>query len=233
MKGYFDDIGDAVRYALGDKYAILIIGVIVVVASFVNKSAIFPSPIMRVLNVFLLIEVGYGSYISWYTLKGSDELPKIANIKKLAWEGFRKSCIIFVYGIFLSAFISASQQAYADGNYLLTAVFVVCFVIVYLTMVGGLINRYLYRGKISKAFYVPEIYMLLRSFDGKTFVKFIAAVIIAQVFTLSVFLDFHKEFIIVDILISISTFFLAPFLFMATKRLVGLQVRKILEKSWE
>lgn len=87
MKGYFDDIGDAVRYALGDKYAILIIGVIVGVASFVNKSAIFPSPIMRVLNVFLLIEVVYGSSISWYTLKGSDELPKIANIKKLAWEG--------------------------------------------------------------------------------------------------------------------------------------------------
>ena len=99
---------------------------------------------------------------------------------------------------------------------------------IYLTLIGGLFNRYLNGGVFLKAFDVPEIVRLLRSFDNRTFIRVIVAVIISQLFVVAVFVNFEQGFSLLELLLTISTFFLSPFLYIATKRLTGLQVRNLL-----
>lgn len=99
---------------------------------------------------------------------------------------------------------------------------------IWLILIGGLINRYLNNGSFFKAFNLIEIVRLLSNLLGRNFFRLIVAVIIAQLFAISVFVDFHEGFTLFELGYSIMTFFLAPFLFIATKRLVGLQVSELL-----
>ena len=81
MKLFFANIYDAVKYALSDKKGIVIISAMLAITSLINNGSL--NPFWRLFTVTLLIVMGYGSYVSWYTLKGSDEHPKINNLKKL------------------------------------------------------------------------------------------------------------------------------------------------------
>lgn len=53
---------------------------------------------------------------------------------------------------------------------------------------------------------------------------------ISQLFALSVFVNFDKNLSVFEIFYSILTFFLAPYLFIATKRLIGLNIKELLDK---
>lgn len=101
----------------------------------------------------------------------------------------------------------------------------------YLCLMGSMFNRYLNNGKILKAFDLVEIYKLIRIFDTKSFLKVLTAVIISQTFALTVIIGFYGELNAVKVTISVSSFFLAPFLYIAAKRFIGLNVRQMLEKS--
>lgn len=225
MKLFYENIKDAIRYALSDRYAILVIGTIFLSASLINKYA---SNIFRLSNLILLYVVGYASFISWYTINGQDKHPRLNNVKRMAWEGFKKSTITIFYSIFLALAAINANSFYSSGNYLPAILLTILFAMIYLTLIGGLFNRYLNGGVFLKAFDVPEIVRLLRSFDNRTFIRVIVAVIISQLFVVAVFVNFEQGFSLLELLLTISTFFLSPFLYIATKRLTGLQVRNLL-----
>ena len=63
------------------------------------------------------------------------------------------------------------------------------------------------------------------------FIKVIIAVIISQAFAASVVIPFSKGLTLLDIIYSIATFFLAPFLYISSKRLIALNVYDLLEKQ--
>ena len=146
----------------------------------------------------------------------------------MAWEGFKKSTITIFYSIFLALAAINANSFYSSGNYLPAILLTILFAMIYLTLIGGLFNRYLNGGVFLKAFDVPEIVRLLRSFDNRTFIRVIVAVIISQLFVVAVFVNFEQGFSLLELLLTISTFFLSPFLYIATKRLTGLQVRNLL-----
>ena len=231
MRIFVGNVGDAIEYALADRKAIVLISALMAITSFITKNSSV-SPVMKLFTVTLLFVMGYGSYVSWYTLKGSDEHPKLKNnVRRLLWEGFKKSVITFIYSGFMATMIYLAKLSYTDGNLIATAICIVLFVVVYLFLIGGLLNRYLYRGKFSEAFHFMEIYSLLSLFDLRSFLRVVAAVIISQTFALTVVVGFTDGFSLFELVVSISTFFLAPFFYIACKRLVGLNVRALLEKN--
>ncbi|WP_407392334.1 hypothetical protein [Methanobrevibacter sp.] len=146
----------------------------------------------------------------------------------MIWEGFKKTCIIIVYSIFLTYVGHYAKEFFLSGNYLLGIILTVFFLLIYLMLIGGLFNRYLNKGKFFKAFDFVEIIKLLLSFDTRNFIRVLIAVVISQTFTVSVFIKIFPKILELELLVTIAFFFLAPFLYMANKRLVGLQVRNLL-----
>ena len=228
MSRFYTFVKEAVSYALADKYAFLAIGTIAFVLSIADKLVNF-SPAVKVLKVLIFFIVGYGSYISWYTLKGSDRHPDLRNYKRLFWEGFKKCTITMIYSIVLTYIIHLAKQNIADGNMLFGAIFAILFAAVYLILIGGLLNRYLHRGKILKAFDIPQIVKLISIFDVRSFIMVLVAVIIAQASAVLVLAGFSDEFSLLELIYSVFAFFLMPFVFLSTKRLVGLTVYVLLD----
>jgi hypothetical protein len=229
MKLFLDNIGDAVKYALSDRKGIIIISALMAITSIINKDG-FLNPFLRVFTLTLVIVMGYGSYVSWYTLKGSDEHPKINNLKKLTWEGFKKSVITFIYSIGLTFFFHQAKVN-LNGNIIIALISIILFVLTYLCLIAGLLNRYLHKGKFIEAFNLFEIIDLVQLFDIKSFIRVVCAVIISQVFAISVVIGFIDGFNLTELLMSLSTFFLAPFFYIAAKRLVGLNIRELLKNA--
>ena len=231
MRLFIGHIKESIEYALSDMWGLVIISTLVCIACLINEDSL-SDPILKVINVFLLIVVGYGSYVSWYTLKGRDEHPRLRNnMKRLIWEGFKKSVIVFIYSAVLWVLIRLAKNSYADGNLIFMVGFVILFVLVYLCLIAGLLNRYLHKGKFIEAFHLPEIIELIKIFDTRSFIKVIVAVIISQAFAASIVIPFSQGLTLLDIIYSIATFFLSPFLYVATKRLVALNVYDLLEKQ--
>ena len=229
MKLFLDNIVDALKYALSDKKGIIVISALLGITSIVNKDG-FLNSFLRLFTLTLLIVMGYGSYVSWYTLKGSDKHPKINNLKKLTWEGFKKSVITFIYSIGLTFFFH-QVKVNLNGNIIIALIFIILFVLTYLCLITGLLNRYLHKGQFLKAFNLLEIINLMSLFDIRSFIRVITAVIISQAFAISVVIGFTNGFSLIELLMSLSTFFLSPFLYIATKRFVGLNVRELLKNT--
>ena len=231
MRLFVDHIKESIDYALSDKLGLLIISSLVSIACFINKNSL-SDPILKVINVFLLIVVGYGSYVSWYALKGRDEHPRFKNnLRRLVWEGFKKSVIVFIYSGFLWLAIRLAKQSYSDGNLIFAVCFIILFVLIYLCLIAGLLNRYLHKGKFIEAFHLHEIIELIKIFDTRSFIKVVFAVMISQAFAASIVIPFSQGFGLFEVIYSIAAFFLAPFLYVATKRLVALNVYDLLEKQ--
>lgn len=229
MKLFLDNIVDALKYALSDKKGIIVISALLGITSIVNKDG-FLNSFLRLFTLTLLIVMGYGSYVLWYTLKGSDKHPKINNLKKLTWEGFKKSVITFIYSIGLTFFFH-QVKVNLNGNIIIALIFIILFVLTYLCLITGLLNRYLHKGQFLKAFNLLEIINLMSLFDIRSFIRVITAVIISQAFAISVVIGFTNGFSLIELLMSLSTFFLSPFLYIATKRFVGLNVRELLKNT--
>ena len=231
MRLFIDHIKESIDYALSDKIGLVIVSTLICIACFINRDSL-SDPILKVINVFLLIVVGYGSYVSWYTLKGRDEHPRFRNnMKRLVWEGFKKSVIVFIYSGCLYLVLLLAKRSYADGKVIFAACFIILFVLIYLCLIAGLLNRYLHKGKFIEAFHLREIINLIKIFDTRSFIKVIVAVLISQAFSASIVIPFSQGITLLDIIYSIATFFLAPFLYVATKRLIALNVYDLLEKQ--
>ena len=231
MRVFLSQVEDAVRYALSDRRGMFTVSTLMAITSFINKNGSL-TPIMKLVTVTLLIVMGYGSYVSWHTLKGSDEHPKLENnLIRVTWEGFKKTLITVLYSAVLVFIVYHAKLSYEDGNIIFFVLLFIPFALVYLFMIGGLLNRYLHRGKFKEAFNLVEIIRLLSLFDLESFIRVITAVIISQAFALTVIIPFTDGFSMVELVFSIASFFLAPFLYIANKRLVGLNIRRLLQKQ--
>ena len=127
MRLFVGNLGNAVKYALSDRKGIIIISALMAITSIATANQHLNS-FWRMLAVTLLIVMGYGSYVSWYTLKGSDEHPKINNLKKLIWEGFKKSAITFIYSIPLTFFVHMAKVN-MNSNIILSLIVIIIFVL--------------------------------------------------------------------------------------------------------
>lgn len=231
MKVFLNQVEDAVRYALSDRKGLIVVSSLMAFTSFINKNGSV-TPVMKLITISLLIVMGYGSYVSWHTLKGSDDHPKLKNnLRRITWEGFKKTVITVIYSGFLVLLFCQAKWNFENGKLILAAVCIILFVLVYLCLIGGLLNRYLHRGKFTEAFHLAEIIKLLSLFDIESFIRVMTAVIIAQTFTVTVVIGFTDGFSLFELLFSIASFFLAPFLYIANKRLVGLNIRRLLKKQ--
>jgi hypothetical protein len=228
MSRFLNHVKNSLSYALSDRKAIAVIGTLIVVNSILRKDD-FLHPVWSVFNVTIFFFVGYGSYISWYALKGEDKHPNLRSFPRIFWEGFKKSTIIAVYSVGLTFLSYHAKLAASQGNFLPAALIAAVYVLLYLCMVVGLLNRYLHRGKILEAFNIPEILRLALKFDFLSFVKVIIAVMISQGFAVLVVIGFGKGFTVAEIVFSVAAFFLAPFFYFATKRFIGLNVYDLLE----
>lgn len=228
MGSYINDIMDSLKYAVSDWKVIVILGIILVANSIVSKYDFISSSLWRSMNFFMIFVVGYGSYVSWNTLKGSDKLPDFKNPKKLFWEGLKKSLIIFIYSIPLTYIIHIISTS---DNRLILIIATVAFMILYLIMIAALLNRYFHHGEFLKAFSFFEIADIVSIFNFESFLKVFIPVLISHVFVVSIVLQFDKGFTAIEIAYSLFVFLLAPVLFLAAKRLVGIQIRKLLQNN--
>ena len=229
MRLFVGNIGNAVKYALSDRKGIIIISALMAITSIATANQHLNS-FWRMLAVTLIIVMGYGSYVSWYTLKGSDKHPKINNLKKLIWEGFKKSALTFIYSIPMTFFVHMAKVN-MNGNIILSVIGIILFVLTYLCFIAGSLNRYLHKGKFTEAFNLREIWNLACLFDIKSFIRVVSAVIISQIFAITVIVGFSDGFDLIELVKSLSTFFLAPFFYIAAKRFVGLNVRELLNNT--
>ena len=229
MRLFVGNIGNAVKYALSDRKGIIIISALMAITSIATANQHLNS-FWRMLAVTLLIVMGYGSYVSWYTLKGSDKHPKINNLKKLIWEGFKKSALTFIYSIPMTFFVHMAKVN-MNGNIILSVIGIILFVLTYLCFITGSLNRYLHKGKFTEAFNLREIWNLACLFDIKSFIRVVSAVIISQIFAITVIVGFSDGFDLIELVKSLSTFFLAPFFYIAAKRFVGLNVSELLNNT--
>ena len=228
MKLFFRHVKESIEYAFADKKAILVICVLMAITAIIYKNGSV-NPILKLVTVTLLIVVGYGSYISWYTLKDSDEHPKFKNLKKLIWEGFKKTFITFIYSGFLVLFFFLAKQSFDNGNIIIAVFLAILSALIYLFLIIGLLNIYLHGGEFFKAFNLVEIHNLILSFEFKSLIKFIIVILISQIFSITIIIVPFEEVSASEFIYSIATLFLSPFLYIANKRLVGLNVRELLK----
>lgn len=230
MNLFYSQLKDGVRYAISDRNAIIVVGLLALIASIVRKDDNLPD-ICNLFNLTIFFIIGYGSFISWYTLKGENRHPDLRNYKRIFWEGIKKSAIIAVYSIGLTFFKHHAGNCFAQANYLPALALAALFAANYILMIGGLFNRYLNHGKFLKAFDIPEILRLLKMFDLVSFIRVLIAVVIAQGVIILIIIGFGKGFTVGEIIFSIAAVFLVPFLYFSTKRMVGLSVYNLLEKA--
>lgn len=156
MKETYHNILDAIKYATSDFHIILIIGSILFLTSLINKWA-DEFTFIKLSNILMVFVIGYGSYISLCTVKGQDKPPLFVNIKKLFWEGVKKLTIISIYSFFLSYFYGKATIYIHNNELLLFIATVIIFLVIWLLLIGGLINRFFNDGKFFSAFNLKEI----------------------------------------------------------------------------
>ena len=221
---------DTAKYALSDWKILIKLGLLMALVSVVNKMNIEYS-ILNLSDIFTIFIMGYGIYISYYTLEGSQELPKIKNPKKMFWEGFKKFLIITFYTIFLTYLSFYTKYYFNNKQYLLCIICVIIFNLIWFLLTGALLNKFINKNNFFKAFDIIEIIRLLRSFDMKNFIILMVVVLVTQFTIINVFIDYHPDFTLLEFGYVIVTFILSPFVYILNKRLVGIQLRRLLRMN--
>lgn len=178
-------------------------------------------------SLFLFVEVGYGSKTAATSIRGDDKPPKLNKIQKLMWEGFKKTIIISIYIIPLHyLFYKAKTSLFIESP--LCLIYSALFIGIYIILILGLINRYHYNGSFFKAFDYMEIFNLLKRIKVKNLLFVLICAMLAQSFTIQCFIDLENGFNALELVYTILTFFLAPWMLITTKRLIALNVRDLL-----
>ena len=260
-----NDLKDAIRYPFLDWKIILITGGLLFAITILNKSdmskiglaiSLLKSLDFSNLNqnriipiitsILVFVEIGYGSRIVFKGLLGENKPPQYNKLKKLVWEGFKKYCIILIYGIVgfkkyciiliygivMTFLFNYAQSYFLADNIPLSIIFFILFIFVYLTLIGAILNRYENNGKFFKAFDYNEIFGLLKDYGAKYVLIIFICAVIAQTFTVTCFVDITPNTLsLLEIGISILTFFLAPITAISTKRLVSLNLRRVYDEK--
>lgn len=180
-------------------------------------------------HLFLFLSVGYGSYISLYTLKYSDTLPKFKHIKKLIWEGIKKSTIIAIY-FFIMDILRYIAEYYLEFNHIeIYILLIILSALTYIVLVLALSNRYLRDRKFLEAFNFKHIFLLFRHVQLKKFILVVILVMFSHIFVISCYIDSVNPFGLFELPLSFITFILTPFLYVFNKRLIAIHIREMFE----
>lgn len=229
MKSFYKNTKNSLKYGLKDKKVILILGLMYFLSSFVNKFDVHPN-ILKLVNLFLLFIIGYGSYITWTTVNNIDELPDIKKYREIIWEGFKKSLILLIYTLIITYLIHCFLY-YHIINPVLSAISLILALLTYLILIVGLINRTINYGNILKSFDLKEIVELMIKFDKKILIKVIIAALMGQIISIISYIDIHPGFTLTEAFITVLSLILTPILYITTKRLIGIHIGQLLEKN--
>lgn len=232
MKTFIQNFRNAIRYSISDWKIIIIIGSLMFLISFLNKISVTDPIISKIIfvisNLLLFLEVGFGSKIVATSIQGEAKPPKLNKIHKLIWEGLKKTIIIGIY-IYILKHIIIQAQFYASKISPICVIFYLLFLIVYILLILGLINRYNYNGSFIKAFDFKEIFKLFRKIKIKNLVFVMICAGLSQITAIQCFIDLNMGFSIIEAAHTIITFFLAPWILLTTKRFIALNVGDLLK----
>ena len=206
-----NDVEDSIKYPFLDWKTLIIIGTLIFAITISNKSNlskvdlaitilknIIPSyfnpnvTILIISLILLFLEMGYGSKIVYKGLMGENNPPQLNKIRKLVWEGFKKYCIVVIYGIVMTLLLKYAKAYFLANDIPLAIVFFILFNLVYLVLVGALLNRYESKGKFIKAFHYKEIFDLMKEIGAKDVLTIFICAVIGQIFVVSGFIDITK-----------------------------------------
>lgn len=226
---------DALKYPFLDMEIVISIGSIILVISILNKLSFgeFANIIMLLIShILLFLEMGYGSDIANKGLLGEDKPPKIDNPLGLTLEGLEKYLIVAIFAAVMTIIFKYGTDCYHANNMPLTIICGALIIFIYVTLIGGLLNRYENGGKFIKAFHFKEIYRLLKEIGPVDILTIIICAIIAQSFAIQCFIDIHPNtFSLLEIGLTILTFFLAPIALISTKRFISLNLRRVYSRN--
>ena len=232
---FTDEVVDAFRFIFSDYRVYLQIGTVLFLISIIRKLAyaVIDNPyIFWSLVIFsellLYLQVGYGSYISLYTLKGRDYLPKIRNIKKIFFEGIKKSYVIYIYVLIIISFSMISGSYFNGASDIL--VFVV-HVLIYCVMILGLINRYLHHGNFIRAFNAGDMRTIFENIKLKNFALVVVCVFFSQFAVANSAITYSGGLSLFNVVSLVASFFIAPAVVIFSKRLTALHIRKLFADS--
>lgn len=236
MRKVFESIIEALKYPFRDWKNIIVIGFLLLIASLGRKLPFPEDPQQTVVFIgallILFLQTGYGSKIVYSGLKGENIPPKLRPIPKLIWEGFKKIIIIIIYVHIMVIFISVGKTQLSANNIPIAIILFVLGGGTYLLMVGGLLNRYFHHGKFIKAFYLKEIIAIIKKIGFWDMISIVICAMISQTLTISTFINLVKDmFTSIELVLCIIAFFLAPIALMSTKRLISLNLRRILSSD--
>lgn len=220
---------DIIRYTFSNYKTVLLIATLMLVISALgyiseNRSDII-SPIAAILlDILIFIEVGYGAEIIKTSYLGHDTPPKLTNIWELIKEGFRRTLIYLAYGVISLTLYKI--ETYFPFYSIESAICDFLIIIVNVLLCLGIINRFIHNGKFIKAFNLKEMLLLFKQFKIKQLISVIISILISQTFVISCIVDIHPGITVIDIILAILTFFLAPLTLISTKRLIGLTFRE-------
>ena len=220
---------DIIKYTFGDYKNVLMIATLMLAISFfVNVSEIrsdIISPIsVIIVYILIFIEVGYGAEIIKTSYDGQNTTPKLIPTKELLKEGVKRTVIYVFYGLICILLYRLEQ--YFPFYSIESSVCDILIIVVTILMCLGIINRFLHNGKFSKAFNLKEMLMLYKKFKIKELVYVIISMLIGQAFVVSCLVDINPGFRIIDAILMVLTFFLAPLSLISTKRLIGLTFKR-------
>lgn len=223
-------ISNSIKFPFKDLEMVILIAILLFVIDFLNELTINDftqnAIISMISHCLLFIELGYGSKIVYTSLKGLDNPPKLNKVHKIFFEGFKKSCIYFIYGAVLT-FAFSRCKYYLNINMGLSIAYAILFLFVYITLIGGLLNRYKYRGKFTKAFNFRESYKLLFNIGPRNVLAILICALFAQVFVGNAFINSIDETSLIGACIFIILLIISPFALFSTKRLISLILRDI------
>lgn len=227
---------DIIRYTFSNYKTVLLIATLMLVISALgyiseNRSDII-SPIAAILlDILIFIEVGYGAEIIRTSYLGHDTPPKLTNIWDLIKEGFKRTLIYLAYG--LISILLFRIETYFPFYSIEAAVCDFLIIVVNVLLSLGMINKFIHNNEFKKAFNLKEMLMLFKQYKLKKLIYVIISILISQSFVISCIVDIHPGLTIIDVILAILTFFLAPLTLISTKRLIGLTFKEIIPKNWK
>ncbi|WP_407380052.1 DUF4013 domain-containing protein [Methanobrevibacter sp.] len=230
MNVIISDIKDAIRFAFSDLKTVLFVGIVLCIISLLNKKVNlddFDFAVRIIFNLLSFYITGYGSYVTLKTIQENDKPPKIGHFRKLTWEGFKKTAIVAIYGIFLSYLFHLGKIHLSD-NLLLASVFFALFIVLYAILITALLNRYQHKGSFFQAFNFKKIFSLFKLFDLENFILLFLAAITSQLIIFTCYIDFSPNLTSIEMIHALLMVILAPFILLFCKRLIGLRSKKLL-----
>ena len=229
-KTFYENVIDALRFAVSDRVSIIVIGVILTLVSTMKYYNFGYTGLGIIINIILIIltlfESGYSSMIIDETIEGSTEPPVIENIPEILKLGLKEFLVVFGYSTivtFTTTVVAMLHELFPTVRGTMLTNLILSTVLL-LLMQSSLIYRAHKSGSIREGFDFKGIFRLYTKLGFKSCIYLFVACFIAQtVLISSVFNISTLE--IVQVIKFILKFTLAPICLIFSLRLFALQGR--------